>query len=140
MIYMRELLRGVPSDSLSIEARINLGQLLYRLNFIRRAFHTPMVVTSGYRTLEHHEDVYREMNEKRIAQGINPVPIPLSSLHLIGAAADVLDKNHLLRDWIGKNLNTLEMLCLYCEDFNHTDGWVHFQIYPPSSGQRFFIP
>lgn len=62
------------------------------------------------------------------------------SKHLSGEAVDILDKDGSLRDWILSNMYLMETTGLWLEDFGHTVGWVHFQIVPPKSGHRIFIP
>lgn len=97
-------------------------------------------VTSGVRDLAHHIEIYRKKNEKRKAQGLQPVRIPLSSQHLYGAAADFWDGARKLQEWILNHVSEVEKIGLWFEDFSETPTWVHAQIYPPKSGKRFFKP
>ena len=134
MIYLRELI-SIDIDNLPEDHFSNILQLHYRLNKIRHHWQVPMYITSGYRTEFDHRRIYKE-------KGIhNP---PMGSKHLIGAAADVSDPKGSLKKWIGDNIKIVEKADLWMESFEATGGldggWVHFQLYPPSSGNRFFEP
>lgn len=101
----------------------NLLILLDRINEIRAAWGRPMTVTSGLRTLA---DQMR----------INP-KAPMSH-HLTGEAADVLDDGLEITAWLKANPDLLKNAQLWCEDGNL--NWCHFQIVPPKSGKRWFLP
>lgn len=107
------------------EQGANLVILLDRLNQVRNEYKTPMVVTSGLRSMEDQ-------------QRINP-SAPKSK-HLLGQAADIADPIGTLRDWVLGHMALMESIGFWFEDFGHTKGWVHFQIVPPASGKRIFIP
>lgn len=104
------------------EQEANLGTLLARINEIRQLWGRPMIVTSGLRS---------EADQARINPGA-----PKSN-HLIGAACDIVDDGK-LRVWLKSNPGVLEHAQLWCEE--GTIGWIHFQIYPPKSHRRWFIP
>lgn len=111
----------------------NLAILLERVNKIRSEWGKPMIVDSGLRSMEDHLRIYRE-------KGItDPSKIPMKSKHLIGAAVDISDPNLEITDWLKEN-NSQRLIDaeLWCEDGNK--NWVHFQIYPPASGNRWFKP
>lgn len=110
---------------LTPEIKANIEVLLERINKIRDAYGKPMVVTSGLRS-QHDQEM------------INPSAS--KSKHLIGAACDVEDKDGKLRDWILLHLDLMEQIGFWFEAFDHTVGWVHFQMLPPGSGKRIFIP
>lgn len=122
------------------DVELNLTRLHFVLNTIRSLWKNPMVVTSGYRTMEDHLRIYNEKNEKRKSQGLDPVHVPMDSLHLYGAAADISDPDGKLKMWVCGHLEELERLDVYCEEFDATPQWIHFQIYAPMSGKRFFKP
>jgi hypothetical protein len=103
----------------------NLQVLLGKLNRIRVAYGIPMTVTSGLRTLEKQLEVN---------------PHAPKSHHITGEAADIYDPEGLLKTWVDQNLDLIEKIGLWMEDFASTPTWVHFQITPPKSGHRFFIP
>lgn len=134
MITMQELLKGKPFDSLHQEHRFNLTILLKKVNQIRQAYGKPMTVTSGYRSLEDHLRIYRQ---KGI---IDKSKIPMKSNHLSGRAVDFADASGDLKKWVLANVQLLESIGLWCEDFEYTKNWVHFQIIAPASGKRFFKP
>jgi hypothetical protein len=134
MIYFNELVK-VDMDKLPKDHQANLIQLHYRLNMIRRFWQKPMNVSSGYRTKEDHFRIYKNLGRD------NP---PMGSQHLIGAAADIWDGKGELKSWIADNLHVCEDYGLWLESFDATggidSGWIHFQLYPPKSGNRFFKP
>jgi uncharacterized protein YcbK (DUF882 family) len=107
------------------EQDTNLATLLERMNKIRAAYGKPMYVTSGLRS---------EADQARIN------PKASKSRHLIGAAVDIADQNGDLKKWIKANVSLLETVGLWCEHFDSTPTWVHFQCISPRSGNRFFIP
>lgn len=102
----------------------NLQTLLTRVNTIRSAWGKPMTVTSGLRS---------QADQARIN------PKATKSKHLIGAAVDIFDSDLSLTAWLKENnserLVTAE---LWAEEGNA--NWVHFQIFPPGSGNRWFLP
>lgn len=107
------------------EQEANLAILLERMNKVRAAYGKPMTVTSGLRS---------DADQKRINPGAP------KSMHLRGAACDIADSDGALKQWIKANVSILETVGLWCEDFSACPNWIHFQIYPPKSGKRFFIP
>lgn len=122
MIVARELNpHKYAVDSLEIEA--NLQVLLERLNIVRKAYGKPMIITSGLRSTS---------DQARIN------PSAPKSKHLIGAAADVLDRDGSFYDWCKANQKILEKAKLWCEE--RRGPWQHLQIFPPGSGKRWFIP
>lgn len=102
------------------------------------------VITSGVRSVEDHQRIYREINEKRVAQGLPLMKVPMGSQHLRGNAADIADtKDQRLAKFCKENLKLLEQLGLYMEDpsrTSHPNPWVHLQRVPPASGNRIFLP
>lgn len=104
------------------------------MNVIRAAYGKPMSVTSGYRSMAEHLRIYKE-------KGItDKTKIPMKSRHLFGEACDISDPKGILQTWCKVNIKKLEEAKLWCEDFNSTPGWCHFQTVAPKSGKRFFIP
>jgi len=64
----------------------------------------------------------------------------LKSKHLTGCAADIHDEDGLIKEWLVANPEILIAASLWCESIPYTPGWCHFQIVPPGSGHRWFIP
>lgn len=127
MISLAELNKhGYPTTP---EIDGNLQILLSRLNQVREKYGIPMIVTSGLRS--------NEQQQKLIALGKSNAP---KSHHLTGEAADIFDRDGSLKGWVKDNLAFIEEVGLWMEDFAFTKDWVHFQIVPPHSGNRFFIP
>ena len=134
MITMNELLSNQASfDSLDKDVQENLNQLFLKVNIVRKEYGKPMIVTSGLRTKKHHLEIYAR-------KGIFPPKVPMKSNHLFGRAVDFADGDGKLKKWILENIDLIEEIGLWMEDFNATKTWVHFQINPPKSGNRFFKP
>lgn len=77
---------------------------------------------------------------RNMADQMHINPKAPKSKHLIGAAADIADPKGELRKWVRANMDKLEKVELWIESLDHTPTWVHFQIFPPKSGRREFIP
>lgn len=128
MISLKEL--NPKGYKLDAEQELNLKVLLTRINIVRKAFNKPMIVTSGFRSREDHAAIYAK-------QGLPP---KWGSLHLKGAACDILDNNGELWEFCINNLKLIEDAKLWLEDKSATPTWVHFQIFPPKSGKIIFKP
>lgn len=109
----------------SQEVSLNLNVLLERLNALIDLGAPITSVTSGLRS---------DADQARIN------PAAPKSKHLIGAAADIFDPDGALHNWVLNNVLALKIHELWCEDTKYTSNWIHFQIFPPKSGNRFFIP
>lgn len=134
MISIDELLSGQAKlGELSNEVQNNLQELLVKVNKVRTAYGKPMIVTSGLRTKQHHLEIYAR-------KGIYPPKVPMKSNHLSGRAVDFADANGELKKWVKANIKLMEEIGLWMEDFSATKTWCHFQINPPKSGNRFFMP
>jgi uncharacterized protein YcbK (DUF882 family) len=134
MITIDELLSNQASfDSLDKKVQDNLKELHKRINIVRLAYGKPMIVTSGLRTLKHHLEIYAR-------KGIYPPKVPMKSNHLSGRAVDFSDADGKLKAWVKENIKLMEEIGLWLEDFSATKNWCHFQINPPKSGKRFFMP
>jgi len=131
---MQELLKDAKLEDQTQDIQDNLVELLVRINKVRAAYGKPMTVTSGLRTMADHLRIYA-------AKGItDKSKIPMQSNHLYGRAVDISDPNKELQAWVLKNVKLMEEIGLWMEDFSATTNWVHFQINPPKSGNRFFQP
>lgn len=63
------------------------------------------------------------------------------SRHIPAEACDMRDTPARdLAKWCAKNQARLIEVGLWCERFEWTPSWVHFQRVPPASGKRFYIP
>lgn len=133
-ITLKELLHGHQLTDMPHNHEVNLETLLKRINIIREAWNRPMIVTSGYRSIQEHKDIYR-------TKGIKDANIPMGSQHLTGEACDVSDPDGQLFSWLQsrEGICCLEQAKLWCED-DQTVPRVHFQCRPPKSGKRFFKP
>ena len=134
MISMQELLGSSKLEDQSPEIQENLKELLEKINKIRTAWANPMTVTSGLRDMANHLRIYAQ-------KGItDQSKIPMKSKHLYGQACDISDPQKKLQEWCKQNEKTLEDVGLWMEDFSATPNWCHFQIVPPKSGTRWFMP
>lgn len=135
MISMAELLNNkykLEDQDQSIQD--NLKILLERMNKVRKLFGKPMTCTSGLRSMDDHLRIYKQ-------KGItDESKIPMKSKHLYGEAADFSDPKQELQKWCLANVDKLEEIGLWMEDFSATVNWCHFQIVPPKSNSRFFKP
>jgi len=91
------------------------------MNLVRAKYAKPMIVTSGYRSLQDHLRIYR-------SKGIKDDKIPLGSHHLVGAAVDILDKDGTLKRWCHDNEEFLREVGLFLE--SGCVGWQHFSSKP----------
>lgn len=125
LISKEEILMGRDKDyPLDNEKLNNLSKLIHAMNMLRALYGKPMKVTSGYRPMA-----------ANLAAGGSK-----RSNHMVCLAVDVHDPNGDLRAFVLKHLDALKHLGLYCEDFRWTPTWVHFQVVPPASGRRIFVP
>jgi uncharacterized protein YcbK (DUF882 family) len=127
MILLAELNKKNLTVDNIIES--NLLTLCRRLNIIREAWGKPMIITSGLRDQKHQDNL--------IKSGLSKAT---KSRHLIGAAADVLDEDGTLKAWLRAHPEILGTAGLWCEHWDATPTWVHFQIVPPASGSLWFFP
>lgn len=128
MITKSELLKGRDKaypKAYTKEISDNLDRLLVVMNQVRAAYGKPMTVSSGWRPPEVNEDTSNAAK---------------ASNHLKGLACDIADPKGDVMRWVLANLDLMQQLGLYLEDFRWTPTWVHFQIVPPGSGKRIYIP
>lgn len=120
----RANLKDLPKDVVD-----NLNILFAKINTVRKAYGKPMIVSSGLR-LAHQQP-------KHAAKRSN---------HLVGRAIDIKDDPQgTLWKWVKENLQLMKDLGLWLEHPNWTHNtkygyWMHFQIVPPASGKRIFVP
>ncbi len=105
----------------------NAGELAARLNRVQTSFGRQLILSSGYRP--------KEVNDN--TPGASP-----DSWHIDCAAADIEDPDGQLCAWVHEEQDLVAHFGLWMEKTHREDGsrrnWVHFQIYPPASGERFF--
>ncbi len=136
MISREELLKGA---SIPNEFMANFEELYTKINKIRSAYGKPMFVNSCFRSKDDQIRVYKQLAKSR---GIpfDETKIPWGSAHLKAAAVDIADdSNFSLHKWCVKNEKLLAEIGLWCE-VQDDQRRVHFQIFPPKSGKRFFNP
>lgn len=129
---MDEILKGkCKLEDLPSEIQDNLWVLVGRINIIRQAYGKPMKVNDGIRLA-----------------GTGPAHGAKQSNHYKGAAIDIDDNDAGdLWFWLMKpeQMRLLKDIGLWLEHGNWTHNkkygtWVHFQIFPPKSGKRIYIP
>lgn len=115
---------AVPLDA---QQQRNLDRLYLVMNLVRAEYGMPMRITSGVRSVE---------DEKRID------PAHPHSQHLQAAACDIYDPDpdRRLWNWCIEHLDFITELGLFLESRVYSTNHVHFQIIPPHSGQRIFVP
>ena len=127
-ITKEELLMGrdksYPQDYTK-EISDNLDRLLGAMNQVRAAYGKPMTVSSGWRPPSINGSIAGAAKK---------------SNHMLGLAVDISDKDGKLREWVLSNLDLMQKLGIYFEDFRWTPTWVHFQVVSPKSSKRIFIP
>lgn len=118
-ITLKEITQGqdIPTDLLE-----NLYDLWIKINEIRQAYGEPMIVTSGYRTVDHEK--------KKGRSG--------KSDHCKCKAIDIYDPDKKLCKWVHEKEYLLERYNLWVEHTDYTKNWIHFTTQPKS--KRFFIP
>lgn len=47
-----------------------------------------ITITSGYRSVQHNKDVYKQLNSERAKKGLKPLAVATKSWHLTGLAVD----------------------------------------------------
>lgn len=138
MITLKEIIGSADFNSLPKDHQTNLLILLEKINKVRTARAKPMRVTSGYRTMDDHIRIYRELATKR-GQVFDQTKVPMKSKHLSGQAVDISDPDGLLFNWTKQNERLLTDIGLWMEE-KDDQARVHFQTVPPASGNRWFIP
>lgn len=134
MISYKEL--NPKGYTLTPEQEANQRRLFTAMNVVREKYGQPMIITSGVRSIEDQTRI----DAKRMGPSGKPAKPRLGSAHIKGAACDVWDRDGELWKWCMDNLELLTQLGLYLEDKTCTPSWVHFQIVPPRSGNRIFLP
>lgn len=132
MVTFREIIGHSSIADIPIAHQHNLEELLKKVNLLRTAWGKPLIVSSGYRSMQDHLRIY---GQKGITDRSK---IPMKSAHLRGDACDLVDSDGSLYAWAFSNQDKLAEWGLYCE--SGTVGWLHAQQTPPKSGSRFFYP
>jgi hypothetical protein len=140
MITFNQVLGNNLISDVPIDIQHNIENLVTKVNMALVMYYNQntipinTIVDSGLRTMEEHLRIY-------VAKGItDQSKIPMKSHHLFGEAVDISDPFKDLQSWCLAHIKSLEEIGLWCESFISTLTWVHFQIKPPLSGKRFFIP
>lgn len=120
-ITFNELIKGNSLADIPVAHQHNLEILLQKINVVRSAYGKPLTVTSGYRNLQKHKDIYR-------AKGVPESSIPLGSHHLTGCAVDIADPTGDFHKWCKANEDLLRALGLYLE--NRRGLWQHLSWKP----------
>ena len=103
----------------------NLDKLLIIINKIQQAYGIKFVVDSGWRSPAINANT--------------PGAAPMST-HMRGLAVDIADHDGAIMRWVLANLQLMKDLGVFFEDWRWCPTWTHFQIVPPKSGNRVYIP
>jgi hypothetical protein len=126
---MEEILKSrAKLEDLPTDVQTNLNTLLERINKLRTAYGKPLKVNDGYRRAQD-----------------KPKNGATQSNHYVGAAIDLDDNDSAdLWYWTFNNLQLMQEIGLWMEDPRWTHGsvgtWMHYQIFPPKSDHRIYIP
>lgn len=130
LVTVKELLMGRAEVSdLSDELQANLKILHERINKLRVAYGKAMKVNDGYRRAQD-----------------KPKNGAAHSTHYRCLAVDIDDNDAGdLWFWVMENLQLLKDIGLWMEHGNYTHNktygtWCHFQVVPPGSGKRIYVP
>ncbi len=130
----------MADDEITPEIVCNARKLIKRVNSLGCPF--SRVCVSFLRGKSKQEAIYHNracLKMPPFTDGnFDMTKVPMKSCHLTGQAIDVWDADGKLKAWIKENLGALERAGLWCEHFDDTPDWVHFQSVPPKSGRRFF--
>lgn len=129
--YNRSVKSGCIDSDFTPEVCFNAGQLIEKINAL--GYKPPKVFSSCLRSKAAQIRIYKEKGITDISK------IPLGSAHITGKAVDIADDGS-LQKWLLSNVEKLEKLGLYCEDFSATKTWVHIQSIAPKSSKTFFMP
>lgn len=138
LITEAEILKNCKKEDIPTDHQKNLEVLLERINKVRYAWNKPMRVTSGYRSMDDHIRIYKALAAQR-GVPYDESKVPMASKHLSCAAVDISDPDGKLYKWVQDNIPLMEEIELWMEE-KDDQARVHFQIYPPKSGKRFFKP
>lgn len=117
------LMNRIKVEELSPELLANANTIIPKINELLERFGEYRKCNSGYRSSE---------DQARIN------PTITKSKHMICAAIDISDIDGKLYKWVLANLPVLKELGFWVE--LQQGPWVHFQIFPPKSGNRIFQP
>lgn len=130
MITLKEILMDrVEFKDLTPDIKVNILELVKRINVIRQAYGKPMKVNDGFRRPQD-----------------TPKNGAKASKHLLGQAIDLDDDDKgTLWFWLmePKQMQLLKDTGLWLEHgcYTHAGGtWVHFQTVSPGSKKRIFVP
>lgn len=138
MISQKEILGTTKLEDMPQDHQVNLKELLEKINKIRTAWAKSMTVTSGYRSKADQLRIYKSLAEQR-GQVFDESKVPWGSAHLKCAAVDIADPDGSLYKWTHDNESLMEEIGVWME-VKDDQKRVHFQIYAPKSGNRWFNP
>ena len=133
---------ATEADGLTQEMLDQLKVTFTWMDKVREYFGKAIKVHIAWRSVQYHQDLYKEINAKKRAKGQPEVRVPTKSAHLDGFAVDFSvqgiscdeAKQRILDD------NKLEEWNLRMEDNGKGAGWVHLDSKKPGPSGRFFKP
>jgi hypothetical protein len=102
----------------------NLDILLEKVNMFRELYGKPFIITSGFRQPEYNQKIGGVKN----------------SLHCLGLACDILDKNGDIDKFCLENLDFFTKNNCAFEHPYYTHKWCHFQAILSKKGNKCFVP
>lgn len=125
MFKLEDLHKGTVFEELPLQHQHNIEELLAKISRLAIKYNKPMIITSCYRSIEHHLAIYAK-------KGItDKSKIPLKSAHLSGCAVDIGDEAGTFYSWCKSNEATLKDIGFWLE--NRQGSWQHLQIRPFAS-------
>jgi len=114
------------------EVNSNINKTIARASeLLSRMGKDKVYVTSGWRP-------------KSINSSVGGAP---NSLHIYGLAIDISDPDKSIGQWCVQNIETLSEIGIWMESLIKThasdtpeERWIHWQVQPPKSGNRIFLP
>lgn len=124
------LMNRVKFEDLAADEQKNIQETVEKINLFFEGFSWPLQKKVN--------DGYRRSQDK-------PKNGATLSNHFKGAAVDLDDDDAgTIWKYVWSNRFKLKEIGIWCEHpcWTHCDGmsWMHFQIFPPKSGKRFYIP
>lgn len=143
-ISFREMLGSTSILDVPVAHQQAMQTLLPKVNAVLEAYdhvlnkHFTAIVTSGYRSQQHHIDIYKKKfyATHDAYTPFDPSTVPMGSAHLSGRAVDIADPGGKLYAFLAQRTELLVAAGLYMEA--DTQGWIHLQDRPTQA--RIFKP
>jgi uncharacterized protein YcbK (DUF882 family) len=98
MITFKEILGNHLLSEVPHQHQLNIENLVTKMNLVRAVWAKPMLITSGYRSMQDHLRIYSQLAAQR-GVAFDPKKVPMKSRHLSGDAVDISDPDGKLFKW-----------------------------------------